>query len=99
MKRAFACAAALAALFTAPAASAQDADVAFNIGIFQDYVFRGFSQTSEDPAIQGGVDLTAGSFYAAPGPPTSTSATTPMQSSTSTVVTAPRRRAMRWTSA
>jgi uncharacterized protein (TIGR02001 family) len=27
-------------------------------------VFRGFSQTGEDPAIQGGVDLTAGSFYA-----------------------------------
>ncbi len=64
MKRAFACAAAMAAMFTASAASAQDADVAFNVGVFSDYVFRGFSQTNEDPAIQGGVDLTAGSFYA-----------------------------------
>ncbi len=64
MKRAFACAAAMAALFTASAASAQDADVAFNVGVFSDYAFRGFSQTNEDPALQGGVDLTAGSFYA-----------------------------------
>lgn len=64
MKRAFACAAAMAALFTVSAASAQDTDVAFNVGVFSDYVFRGFSQTNEDPALQGGVDLTAGSFYA-----------------------------------
>ncbi len=45
-------------------ASAQDAKVAFNVGVTSDYVFRGYSQTNEDPAIQGGVDLTAGSFYA-----------------------------------
>lgn len=46
-------------------ASAQSTvDVAWNVGVVSDYVFRGFSQTGEDPAIQGGVDLTSGSFYA-----------------------------------
>lgn len=63
MKTAFAAAAAMAALFGASAASAQDADVAFNVGVVSDYVFRGFSQTNEDPAIQGGADATFGSFY------------------------------------
>ena len=57
-------AAALAAMSFAGAASAQDVDVAFNVAGTTDYVFRGFSQTGEDPAIQAGVDLTAGSFYA-----------------------------------
>ena len=61
-----AAAAALALWLTglAAPASAQDAKVAFNVGVTSDYVFRGYSQTNEDPAIQGGVDLTAGSFYA-----------------------------------
>ena len=61
-----AAAAALALGLTSLAApaSAQDAKVAFNVGVTSDYVFRGYSQTNEDPAIQGGVDLTAGSFYA-----------------------------------
>jgi len=39
-------------------------EVSFNIGVTSDYVFRGFSQTSEEPAIQGGVDASFGSFYA-----------------------------------
>lgn len=56
-------AAAFATLATAGAASAQDVDVAFNVAATTDYVFRGFSQTNEDPALSGGVDLTAGSFY------------------------------------
>ncbi|RZJ94567.1 MAG: hypothetical protein EON88_12310 [Brevundimonas sp.] len=43
--------------FAAPA-SAEDVDVSFNIGAVSDYVFRGFSQTDEEPAIQGGVDIT-----------------------------------------
>jgi uncharacterized protein (TIGR02001 family) len=66
----FRSAAAAAALATgliglaAPASAQSDIDVAFNAGIVTDYVFRGFSQTSEDPAIQGGVDITSGSFYA-----------------------------------
>jgi uncharacterized protein (TIGR02001 family) len=58
--------AAIAAAFltaTASAASAQDVDIAFNAAVSTDYVFRGVSQTLEDPALSAGVDLTAGSFY------------------------------------
>lgn len=68
MKTSLACAAVLGLALSAGAASAQsagtDLDVAFNVSATSDYVFRGFSQTNEDPAIQGGIDLTAGSFYA-----------------------------------
>ena len=65
MRTAFACAAAAAALLAASSASAQDGpQVAWNVGVVSDYVFRGFSQTDEEPALQAGVDLTAGSFYA-----------------------------------
>ena len=65
MRTAFACAAAVAVLLSAGAASAQDSpEVAWNLGVTSDYVFRGYSQTSEDPAIFGGVDVTVGSFYA-----------------------------------
>jgi uncharacterized protein (TIGR02001 family) len=65
MRTAFTCAAALAAaLLTAPAASAQDGpEVSWNVGVVSDYVFRGFSQTDEDPALQGGVDAAAGGIY------------------------------------
>ncbi|MBK5956584.1 hypothetical protein CCR92_21715, partial [Rhodospirillum rubrum] len=48
----------------APAWAQTDVDVAFNVGVVSDYVFRGVSQTDEEPAIQGGIDITAGSFYA-----------------------------------
>ena len=34
-----------------------------NVAIASDYVFRGFSQTAEGLAIQGGFDATCGSFY------------------------------------
>src|SRR5262249_13346570 len=34
-----------------------------NIGYTSDYVFRGISQNNENGAVQGGVDLTCGSFY------------------------------------
>lgn len=65
MRTAFACAALTAALLTAGAASAQSTpEVAWNVGAVSDYVFRGYSQTTEDPAIFGGVDVTVGSFYA-----------------------------------
>lgn len=65
MRIAFACAAAVAVLLTAGAASAQDTpEFAWNVGATSDYVFRGYSQTSEDPAIFGGVDLTIGGLYA-----------------------------------
>jgi uncharacterized protein (TIGR02001 family) len=66
MKLAFASAAAAAALLaTAGAAHAQTPDVAWNVAVTSDYVFRGASQTDEEPALQGGVDLTFDSgFYA-----------------------------------
>lgn len=65
MRTALACAAAVAVLLTAGAASAQDTpEIAWNLGVTSDYVFRGYSQTTEDAAIFGGVDLTVGSFYA-----------------------------------
>lgn len=35
----------------------------YNIGATTDYVFRGISQTNEDPAVQGGLDYTDGSLY------------------------------------
>src|SRR5204862_3642097 len=57
--------AALGSLALAGAAQAQDAPefkAAFNIGANTDYVFRGVSQTDEDPSIFGGVDLTIGSI-------------------------------------
>jgi uncharacterized protein (TIGR02001 family) len=34
-----------------------------NVGLATEYVFRGFSQTAEGPAIQGGFDATCRSFY------------------------------------
>jgi uncharacterized protein (TIGR02001 family) len=34
-----------------------------NVGLTSDYVFRGASQSAEDPAVQGGVDFTCGRFY------------------------------------
>lgn len=39
------------------------ADVAFNVGAFTDYRYRGISQTRLKPAVQAGVDYTAGAFY------------------------------------
>ena len=35
-----------------------------NVALTTEYVFRGFSQTSEGPAVQGGFDATCGIFYA-----------------------------------
>ena len=65
MRLALACASLLALTVGAGAAQAQTApEVAFNIGVVSDYVFRGASQTDEEPALQGGVDVTVGSFYA-----------------------------------
>lgn len=59
-----AAAAALALLASAGAASAQSAEVSVNASVTSDYMYRGFSQSNEDPAIQAGVDVTIGSFYA-----------------------------------
>lgn len=38
--------------------------LSYNLGVASDYVFRGVSQTQEDPQVFGGVDLAAGKFYA-----------------------------------
>jgi uncharacterized protein (TIGR02001 family) len=40
----------------APATFAQDATISGNMTFTTDYVFRGFSQTDENPALQGGFD-------------------------------------------
>jgi len=50
---------ALTGLVTVPVlASAADSPHSFtgNVGIYSDYIFRGISQTAEDPALQGGFD-------------------------------------------
>jgi uncharacterized protein (TIGR02001 family) len=61
-------AAAAASLCFAGAAHAQDEasgpSFSFNIGANNDYVFRGYSQTDEDPSVFGGVDATWGIGYA-----------------------------------
>jgi len=63
----------LAAALTMPAFStfAEDAEpsssysVSYNIGLFSQYIFRGYTQTHGDAAIQGGVDVEHNSgFYA-----------------------------------
>jgi uncharacterized protein (TIGR02001 family) len=48
----------------APAPEERKFTYSFNIGGTSDYVFRGISQSSNDPAIQGGADLSYGIFYA-----------------------------------
>lgn len=58
--------AAAASVAMGGAALAQDEgpSVSFNIGAASDYVFRGVSQTDENPQIYGGADLSSGIFYA-----------------------------------
>ncbi|MFM7704456.1 MAG: TorF family putative porin [Rubrivivax sp.] len=58
-----AAAAALAASTLATPAVAADTSLAFNIGAVTEYRYRGISQTRLKPALQGGLDYTAGSFY------------------------------------
>lgn len=58
-------AATAASLALGSAAHAQEAsglDLSFNVGAATEYVFRGVSQTDEDPQIFGGVDATIGSI-------------------------------------
>ena len=42
----------------AAAAPTPDYTLAYNIGVVSDYRFRGLSQSSKDPALQGGIDFT-----------------------------------------
>jgi uncharacterized protein (TIGR02001 family) len=52
----------VAALATAAPAISY-ADVAFNVGAFSDYRYRGISQSGVKPALQGGADYSNGPFY------------------------------------
>jgi uncharacterized protein (TIGR02001 family) len=45
-------------VFAADAAPASDLTVAYNVGLYSQYIFRGLTQTNNKPALQGGVDLT-----------------------------------------
>ncbi len=55
---------AAAASFAMAGTASAEVDVSFNVGATTDYVFRGFTQSMEDPAIFGGVDVGTGIFYA-----------------------------------
>lgn len=55
---------ALIALMVCVALPAAANELTGNVALTSDYVFRGISQTNEDPAIQGGFDFSAGKFYA-----------------------------------
>ena len=47
--------------------AAQDArefKFSWNLGVTNDYVFRGFSQNQRKPSVEGGLDITYGTFYA-----------------------------------
>ena len=58
--------AAVTAALSAGPALAQDNDLSvdFNVGAATDYVFRGVSNTDENPQVFGGVDVSSGLFYA-----------------------------------
>lgn len=48
----------------APVAEGRKLDLSVTLGGTSDYVFRGISQTDENPAAQGSIDLSYGLFYA-----------------------------------
>lgn len=52
-----------AALVAAALPTLASAQLAFNVGATTDYRYRGISQSKLKPALQGGVDFTAGAFY------------------------------------
>jgi uncharacterized protein (TIGR02001 family) len=54
---------AIAATLAAAVPTVASAQLAFNVGATTDYRYRGVSQTQLKPALQGGVDYTAGGFY------------------------------------
>jgi uncharacterized protein (TIGR02001 family) len=45
-------------------ANAEGPSLSANVALTSDYVFRGISQTAQNPAIQGGFDLSYGIFWA-----------------------------------
>ena len=66
MKYAICGLAALGLVAFAGSASAEEAapEFSFNAAVTNDYVWRGFSQSDEDAAIQGGIDFSYGGFSA-----------------------------------
>lgn len=48
----------------APTEEARKFTYSFNLAFVSDYVFRGISQTDNDPAMQGGIDIGYGILYA-----------------------------------
>lgn len=63
MKLVFACASALALFGAGSAQALTKPEVAFNVGVVSDYVFRGASQTDGREALQAGVDADWGGLY------------------------------------
>ena len=61
MKRNILGIAGLAAFIALPAVS--HADLAYNVGVFSDYRYRGISQTRFKPAVQAGLDYSDGGLY------------------------------------
>ena len=57
-------AAAAFAVLCVPGVSAAQSSTTYSIGLASEYVFRGISQTDENPAIQGSIDWTSGAIYA-----------------------------------
>ena len=56
-KRILAAAVLVAWLGSSGAAGAQEeSSISANLAVTTDYVFRGYTQTGEDPAVQGGLD-------------------------------------------
>jgi uncharacterized protein (TIGR02001 family) len=65
MKRLLSAAAVTAAATAAfTGAAAAEGSFSGNVALTTDYVFRGISQTQDEPAIQGGFDYSNGIFYA-----------------------------------
>jgi uncharacterized protein (TIGR02001 family) len=52
------------ALAAVPGAANAETTFSGNVSLTSDYAFRGISQTDQDPALQGGFDMTSGIFYA-----------------------------------
>ena len=53
-----------ASLLPMSQAVAEEVSVSANIGVVSNYMWRGLSQTNDGAAVQGGLDLSMGGFYA-----------------------------------
>jgi uncharacterized protein (TIGR02001 family) len=52
------------ALVCGPVSAQERPEIAWNVGVASDYVFRGYSQTGGNAQVFGGVDAKLGNFYA-----------------------------------